>query len=282
MRWQGERRSTNLEDRRGISVRTGAIGGGAVIVALVAALLGAPPDVVRSLLGQGQETEQGTQPIDPADEERVDFVRAVLGSTEDVWGTVLPEQSGRRYAPPRLVLFSGAVESACGLNSSAVGPFYCPPDRKVYLDLSFLRELSQRFGAPGDFAQAYVIGHEVGHHVQNLLGISERSLTGRQNAASRAEANRISVETELQADCLAGVWAGHANRARHLLEPGDVESALTAAAAIGDDTLQRAARGHVMPESFTHGSAEQRQRWLSTGLKAGRVEDCNTFKSTRL
>jgi predicted metalloprotease len=281
MRWQDERRSTNVEDRRGISVRGGAIGGGAIIVALIAALMGAPPGVVRSLLGGGQEFEEGTQPIDPAQNERVDFVRAVLGSTEDVWTAVLPA-SGVRYVPPKLVLFSGAVDSACGMNTSAVGPFYCPPDRRVYLDLAFLQELTDRFGAPGDFAQAYVIGHEVGHHVQNLLGISERSLQGRQNAASRAEANRISVMTELQADCLAGVWAYHANKERHLLEPGDVESALTAAAAIGDDTLQRAARGHVMPESFTHGSAADRKRWLKTGLTTGRVQDCNTFASASL
>jgi predicted metalloprotease len=281
MRWQDERRSTNVEDRRGISVRGGAIGGGAIIVALVAALLGAPPGVVRSLLGGGQEFEQGTQPIDPAQNERVDFVRAILGSTEDVWTNVLPA-SGHNYVPPRLVLFSGAVDSACGMNTAAVGPFYCPPDRRVYLDLSFLNELKQRFGAPGDFAQAYVIGHEVGHHVQNLLGISARSMDLRQNARSRAEANRVSVETELQADCLAGVWAYHANKTHHVLEPGDVESALTAATAIGDDTLQKAARGQVMPESFTHGSAAQRTRWLRTGLSSGRVEDCNTFAAASL
>jgi uncharacterized protein len=280
MRWQDERRSANVEDRRGISVRGGAVGGGAIIVALVAALLGAPPGVVRSLLGGGQEFEEGTQPVDPAENERVDSVRAVLGSTEDVWTAVLPA-SGRSYVPPKLVLFSGAVDSACGMNTAAVGPFYCPPDRRVYLDLSFLNELSQRFGAPGDFAQAYVIGHEVGHHVQNLLGISARVQAERKNA-TRAEANHISVETELQADCLAGVWAFHANRTHHVLEPGDVESAVTAATAIGDDTLQRAARGRVMPESFTHGSAEERVRWLRRGLATGRVQDCNTFGSASL
>src|SRR5882672_10039750 len=221
--------------------------GWSIVVALIAALLGAPPGVVRSLLGGGQEFEEGTQPVDPAENERVDFVRAVLGSTEDVWAAVLPT-SGRSYAPPRLVLFSGAVESACGMNTAAVGPFYCPPDRRVYLDLSFLRELAQRFGAPGDFAQAYVIGH----HVQNLLGISARVQEERQNA-TRAEANHISVETELQADCLAGVWAFHANQTHHVLEPGDVEAAVRAATAIGDDTLQKQARGSVVPDSFTHG-----------------------------
>jgi predicted metalloprotease len=281
MRWQSERRSSNVEDRRGISVRGGAIGGGAVVVAIIAALLGAPPSVVRSLLSGGEGVEEGTQPVDPAENERVDFVKAVLGSTEDVWSTVLPG-TGHDYAAPKLVLFSGAVQSACGMNTAAVGPFYCPPDRRVYLDLSFFRELTERFGAPGDFAQAYVIGHEVGHHVQNLLGISRRSLAQRQNAGSRAEANKISVDTELQADCLAGVWAHHANRARHVLEPGDVENAVRAAAAIGDDTLQKKARGRVAPESFTHGSAAERVRWLRQGLEEGRVEACDTFSTARL
>ena len=285
MKWQDERRSDNVEDRRGFPVRgAGVVGGGAVIVALVAALLGAPPGVVRALLGGGT-TDDGTatqtRPVDPADNERVDFVRAVLGSTEDVWTAVLPK-SGREYVPPKLVLFSDSVESACGLAGAAMGPFYCPPDRQVYLDLSFLRELAQRFGAPGDFAQAYVIGHEVGHHVQNLLGISDRVQAERQGASSRAEANHVSVETELQADCLAGVWAFHANQTHHVLEPGDVDSALRAATAIGDDALQRQARGRVVPDSFTHGTSAQRVRWLRTGLERGRVEDCDTFNAESL
>jgi predicted metalloprotease len=283
MRWQGERRSANVEDRRGFPVRgAGVVGGGAVVVALLAALLGAPPSVVRSILnGAGDNTStQPTQPANPADNERVDFVRAILGSTEDVWSAVLPA-SGRSYVAPKLVLFSDAVESACGIAGAAVGPFYCPPDRRVYLDLSFLRELAQRFGAPGDFAQAYVIGHEVGHHVQNLLGISARVQNEREGASSRAEANHVSVETELQADCLAGVWAFHANQTHHVLEAGDVESALRAATAIGDDTLQRQARGTVVPDSFTHGSSAQRVHWLRVGLERGRVADCNTF-DTRL
>jgi predicted metalloprotease len=283
MRWQGERRSDNIEDRRGFNVRgAGVVGGGTILVALVAALLGAPPSVVRSILGSGADTDTGaptqTRPPNPADQERVDFVRAILGSTEDVWTAVLPE-SGRRYVPPKLVLFSDAVESACGMAGSAMGPFYCPLDRRVYLDLSFLRELTQRFGAPGDFAQAYVIGHEVGHHVQNLLGISARVQAERQGASSRAESNHLSVEMELQADCLAGVWAYHANQTHHVLEPGDVDSALRAATAIGDDTLQREARGHVVPDSFTHGSSAQRVRWLKAGLANGRVADCDTFRS---
>ena len=280
MRWQDERRSDNVEDRRGFSVRGGAIGGGAILVAIVAALLGAPPSFVRALLGGGQVDGDGTttRPVDPAENERVDFVKAVLGSTEDVWSAVLPEQTHHRYVQPKLVLFSGAVDSACGFESAAVGPFYCPPDRRVYLDLSFFRELAQRFGAPGDFAQAYVIGHEVGHHVQNLLGISDRVEAQRANA-SRAEANHLSVETELQADCLAGVWAVHANQTRHLLEPGDVEAAVRAASAIGDDKLQREARGRVVPDSFTHGSSEQRVHWLRAGLARGRVADCDVFRS---
>jgi predicted metalloprotease len=283
MRWQDERRSSNVEDRRGFPVRgAGVVGGGAVVVALVAALLGAPPGLVRAILGGA--TDQGTtetSPPNPADNERVDFVRAILGSTEDVWTAVLPA-SGRAYVPPKLVLFSDAVESACGVAGAAMGPFYCPPDRQVYLDLSFLRQLSTRFGAPGDFAQAYVIGHEVGHHVQNLLGISGRVESQRAAAGSRAESNRLSVETELQADCLAGVWAFHANQTHHVLERGDVESAMRAATAIGDDTLQREAQGRVVPDSFTHGTSAQRTHWLKVGLERGRVADCDTFRANSL
>jgi predicted metalloprotease len=284
MRWQDERRSTNVEDRRGFPVRgAGVVGGGAILVALVATLLGAPPGLVRAILGGGADDQTATETTapNPADNERVDFVRAVLGSTEDVWAAVLPK-SGRRYVAPKLVLFSDAVESACGLAGAAVGPFYCPPDRQVYLDLSFLRQLAQRFGAPGDFAQAYVIGHEVGHHVQNLLGISDRVEAQRAAAGSRAAANHLSVETELQADCLAGVWAYHANQTHHVLEPGDVESALRAATAIGDDALQRQAQGRVVPDSFTHGTSAQRAHWLRVGLERGRVADCDTFNAESL
>jgi predicted metalloprotease len=207
-------------------------------------------------------------------------VKVILASTEDVWATVLPTE-GREYEPPRLVLFTDMVESACGANSAAVGPFYCPPDRRVYLDLGFFAELDQRFGAPGDFAQAYVVAHEVGHHVQNLMGISSKVAAAR-SGASREEANRMSVRTELQADCLAGVWAFHANRTRHLLEPGDVDEGLRAAAAIGDDTLQKASRGKAVPESFTHGTSAQRVSWFKTGMKSGRVRDCNTFGASDL
>jgi predicted metalloprotease len=283
MRWQDERRSENVEDRRGFPVRGAAVGGGAIILAIVATLLGAPPALVRALLGGGTDDGTATQqprPVDPAENERVDFVRAVLGSTEDVWSAVLPA-SGARYVAPKLVLFSDSVESACGLAGAATGPFYCPPDRQVYLDLSFLRQLARRFGAPGDFAQAYVIGHEVGHHVQNLLGISSRVQAERESS-SRAEANHISVQTELQADCLAGVWAFHANQTHHVLEAGDVDSALRAATAIGDDTLQKEAQGRVVPDSFTHGTSAQRVHWLKVGLQRGHVSDCNTFASNSL
>ncbi|HVZ74379.1 MAG TPA: neutral zinc metallopeptidase [Polyangia bacterium] len=286
MKWEDERRSDNVEDRRGFSVgRGGAIGGGAVIIALVAALLGAPPDVVRSLLGQGSGGPAQTQPgppgyphsDDPETAKRVEFVKVVLASTEDVWGAVLPD-SGRSYQRPKLVLFSDEVDSACGLADAAVGPFYCPNDRHVYLDLSFFDELSRRFGAPGLFAEAYVVGHEVGHHVQNLLGI-EGKIQRLRARASDAESNRLSVALELQADCFAGVWAFHANQTRHLLESGDVEDAVRAATAIGDDTLQRRARGRVMPETFTHGTSAQRVQWLRRGLANGRVADCDTLSA---
>jgi predicted metalloprotease len=257
-------------------MRGGAIGGGAVLIAIVAALLGAPPGLVRSLLGGGGTTqEESSRQPTPAEEKAADFVKVVLGSTEDVWATVLPIE-GPEYQPPRLVLFTDMVESACGNASAAVGPFYCPPDHRVYLDLGFFAELDQRFGAPGDFAQAYVVAHEIGHHVQNLMGISSKVANAR-SRVSREEANQISVRTELQADCFAGVWAFHANRTRQLLEPGDVEEGLRAAAAIGDDTLQKAARGRVVPESFTHGSSAQRVRWFKTGMKSGQIRACDTF-----
>ena len=280
MRWESERRSTNVEDRRGISLRGGAIGGGALIVAIVATLLGAPPGLVRSLLGGGETEQETSRQPTPAEEKAADFVKVILASTEDVWVNVLPTE-GPEYVAPRLVLFTDLVESACGTTSAAVGPFYCPPDRRVYLDLGFFAELAQRFGAPGDFAQAYVVAHEVGHHVQNLLGISSKVAQAR-SGVSREEANRISVRTELQADCFAGVWAFHANRTRHLLEPGDVEEGLRAAAAIGDDTLQKAARGRAVPETFTHGSAAQRVTWFKTGMKSGRLRECDTFAAIGL
>ncbi|MEO8213848.1 MAG: neutral zinc metallopeptidase [Myxococcales bacterium] len=288
MKWESERRSDNVEDRRGISLgRGGAIGGGAVVLAVIAALLGAPEGVVRQILSGGGDGDGVTQtenprPLTPEEQKLTEFVKVVLGSTEDVWTAVLPESSGaKQYAAPKLVLFSDAVQSACGMNSAAVGPFYCPPDRRVYLDLSFFAELDRRFGAPGDFAQAYVIAHEVGHHVQNLLGISARVQAERERV-SEAAGNRVSVATELQADCLAGVWAFHANRTRQMLEPGDAEEGLRAASAIGDDRLQKEARGRVVPESFTHGSSAQRVHWFQQGMSNGRVADCDTFATQRL
>jgi predicted metalloprotease len=203
------------------------------------------------------------------------FAATVLGSTEDVWARVLPS-TGRRYEPPRLVLFTEAVESACGFTSAAVGPFYCPLDSKVHLDLSFFNELERRFGAPGDFAQAYVIAHEVGHHVQNLAGIAAK-VDGARRRLSPQDANALSVRMELQADCLAGVWAYHTNRGSNLLEPGDIEEGLTAASAIGDDQIQKRTQGYTVPESWTHGSSAMRVRWLRQGLQSGNVGDCDTF-----
>lgn len=271
MRMDDERESRNLEDRRGSRGGSGGgLGGGArigglglVAVIVISLLLGVDPGVVLSTLetGQAPVTQQAAQ-APPRDDPAARFVSRVLASTEDVW-TAEFARDGQRYEPPRLVLFSGQVASGCGTAQSAMGPFYCPADRRVYLDLAFFRDLSQRMGAPGDFAQAYVIAHEVGHHVQNLLG---RLGGGRDNAAS--------VRTELQADCLAGFWARRANETRRILEAGDIEEGLSAAAAVGDDRLQQQARGHVVPESFTHGSSAQRVRALKTGLGSADVGAC--------
>jgi predicted metalloprotease len=284
MRWESEDRSDNVEDRRGLSLgRGGAIGGGAIVLAVVAYLLGAPASTVRDILtggGAAPATRQVQGPRDPAEERQLDFVKVVLRSTETTWTSIFAER-GRRYELPKLVVFSGEVASACGQASAAVGPFYCPPDHQVYLDLEFFAELEKRFGAPGDFARAYVVAHEVGHHVQNLLGISSRVEAERERS-SEVEANRLSVRTELQADCLAGVWAFNANRTRHILEPGDAEAGLNAASAIGDDTLQKRARGRVTPESFTHGSSAQRVKWFKTGMGSGKIEACDTFAAGAL
>lgn len=278
MRWQDLRRSGNVEDVRGGGGgrRLGLGGGGVGLIALavVVYFIGGP-EAVMQLLGSQTVTESVDQPAGPGQpDEARDFVASVLGSTEDVWGELLPAQ-GVQYVPPHLKMFDNAVESACGYASSATGPFYCPPDQRVYLDVSFFRELAQ-MGGPGDFAQAYVIGHEVGHHVQNLLGTSEQVRQAQANANER-DANRLSVMVELQADCYAGVWANHANRTQQVLEPGDVEEGLKAAAAIGDDRLQRNAGRSVTPESFTHGSSALRAKWLETGLKTGDIAACDTF-----
>jgi len=285
MKWEDERRSENVEDQRGMSFGgIGLAGGGigTVVIVIVALLLGVDP---RALL---QQTTQNTAPAptshpvqsSPQEDKLKDFVSAVLGSTEDTWTEVF-KQAGRTYVDPKLVLFRGAVQSACGFSRAAVGPFYCPGDQKVYIDLSFYEELRTRFHAPGDFAEAYVIAHEVGHHVQNLLGISEKVMEAQQRG-SREHANQLSVRMELQADCLAGVWANRADTARHILEQGDIESGLNAASAIGDDRLQMQARGYVSPESFTHGSSAQRVRWFKQGLESGRVKECDTFKTAQL
>ena len=289
MRWKDERRSENIEDRRNIRPAGIAVGGGigTLIVVVVAVLLGADPRQVLNLVQQQQQKQQAgapqkvDRPLNPAEEERKDFVSAVLAQTEDVWGELF-QLMNREYKRPTLVLFTEAVQSqGCGFASAAVGPFYCPGDEKVYLDLGFFRELEERFNAPGDFAQAYVVAHEVGHHVQNLLGINSK-VRRLQARASKEEANHLSVRLELQADFLAGVWAHHAQRRRQIIEPGDVESALRAATAIGDDALQKQAQGYVVPDSFTHGTSEQRVRWFRLGLKTGDVNQGNTFDAESL
>jgi len=282
MRWSGRRGSRNIEDRRGVRFgRAGGIGIGTIVLALIAIYFGQDPSIVlQNVPQQGVESEQVPYEESEAEARLREFVSVVLADTEDAWGEIF-SAAGRTYEQPTLVLFSGAVESACGYAQAAVGPFYCPGDRRVYIDLSFYQDLQSRFGAPGDFAQAYVIAHEVGHHVQTLLGISERTLAARR-AASEAEANALSVRQELQADCYAGIWAHDADRSRQLLETGDIEEGLNAASAIGDDRLQRQSQGYVSPESFTHGSSEQRVRWFKRGYESGTLESCDTFSARTL
>jgi predicted metalloprotease len=279
MRWESGRRSDNVEDRRGVRITRGVAGGGlgTIVLVLLAWYLGIDPSTVLKIAGSGGVTrvEQRAEPRPAAEDKQADFVSVVLADTEDTWGEIF-RRSGRAYAAPKLVLFTDAVESACGIAGAATGPFYCPPDHKLYLDLSFFEELDRRFGAPGDFAQAYVVAHEVGHHVQNLLGIDEKVRAAR-GRAGKSEQNRLSVLLELQADCLAGVWGNHAERSRGLLEPGDLEEALRAASAIGDDRLQRQTGGRVVPDSFTHGSSEQRARWFRRGFEGGDISRCDTF-----
>jgi predicted metalloprotease len=276
MRWGGQRRSQNVEDRRGFGGRGVALsGGGLLLVLAIAFITGENPLVLIDAMSGGPGTsanapqQQGAEGA-PGDQ-LGQFASAVLGSTEDVWATVFSE-GGSRYQPPVMVLFTGAVQSGCGQGSAAVGPFYCPLDDKLYLDLSFFDELERRFGAPGDFAQAYVIAHEVGHHVQNQLGIADK-VRAAQQRASEGDANTLSVRMELQADCLAGVWAERSK----LLEPGDAEEGLRAASAIGDDQIQRRSQGYTVAESWTHGSSEQRTRWLRRGMQSGDIKDCDTF-----
>jgi len=282
MKWQLGRRSENVEDQRGLGVPGFRLGGcGLILIVVISLLTGQNPLRLIGYLMQEQPSSsvstqqpqegQGASRSDP----QVDFVSAVLGDTEETWSEVF-SQMNRSYQPPKLVLFSDAVQSACGMSSTAVGPFYCPLDDKVYLDLSFFRELDERFGASGDFARAYVIAHEVGHHVQNLIGISDR-VHSLEERGSQEQANALSVGLELQADCLAGVWANHADKERHMLESGDVEEGLNAAAAVGDDRLQKSAGRAVTPETWTHGSSKMRVQWFNTGLESGTVQSCNTF-----
>ena len=292
MRWQMSRRSENIEDRRGMGpvgmgrgVRVGGAGGlGLIAFAVIAMLFGVNPMVILGSLTDGgysgPEVTSSPGGAPPANDENAQFVAAVLGQTEDVWNQVF-QQGGQTYREPTLVLFDGAVQSACGMAGSATGPFYCPADQKVYLDTSFFRELSQKFGAPGDFAAAYVIAHEVGHHVQTLLGISRQVTEMRQRSDERTS-NRLSVMMELQADCFAGVWARHLQDSQGILEQGDVEEGLQAASAVGDDRIQHATRGYVVPDAFTHGSSEQRMHWFSQGLKTGDLNACDTFGSAQL
>jgi uncharacterized protein len=276
-----QRASHNVEDRRGMGMVGGGLGIGGIIVAVVAYFLGFDPgtaiQVGQQVGGGGQQTQQ-VQKGAPGDQQG-QFVAKVLGSTEEVWGRVF-QQAGAQYRAPTLVLFEGQVRSACGIGQVTMGPFYCPGDEKLYIDLSFFRTLHQRLGAPGDFAQAYVIAHEVAHHVQKLTGNFAKPEAAR-GRGSPAEFNRLSVRMELQADCYAGVWGYHAG-ALNLLEAGDVEEGLNAAMAIGDDRLQKQAQGRVVPESFTHGSSEQRMRWLKRGLDSGNPGNCDTFSAAKL
>ncbi|CAG2149813.1 KPN_02809 family neutral zinc metallopeptidase [Cupriavidus plantarum] len=297
MRLDDEAESQNVEDRRGgygggggfgLPVGGRTIGIGTVIVALAASyFFGIDPSVIfqGASVIQGQQPQQQHVPQQqrpPATDQLTVFTRKVLGNTERTWEHIFETDLNRRYAPPTLVLFSGATPTACGTGQSAMGPFYCPGDQKVYIDLAFYDELRQRFGAGGDFAQAYVIAHEIGHHVQNLLGVSSKVDAARRRM-SEAQANQLSVRLELQADCLAGVWAATAQKAnQQLLEPGDVEEGLKTAAAIGDDRLQRQAQGYVVPEAFTHGTSEQRVRWLRQGLTTGDIRKCDTFSARQL
>lgn len=286
MRWRGQRESDNVEDRRGMRISRGAkaggIGGlGLIAVVVVSMFLGVDPTtVLQGLSGMQTSSTVSQSDVPPINDDMKKFVSVVLGQTEDVWSDAF-SRAGRTYEPPRLVLFSEAVESACGMAGSATGPFYCPADQKVYLDLSFFEELQSRFGVEGDFAQAYVIAHEVGHHVQTLLGITQK-IHEIQSQASQAESNKLSVMVELQADCLAGVWTHQTEKSRQVLEEGDIEEGLNAASAIGDDRIQKSSRGYVVPDSFTHGSSEQRVRWFKNGLERGNIQSCNTFQADRL
>lgn len=284
MRWKDGRRSGNVEDRRGVRLSGKAKGGGIglLVLVLVGLFFGIDPSLILQLGGNmtGPSVQESQYAPSEAENELADFVSVVLADTEDTWGALF-SQAGGRYEEPTLVLFTGAVDSACGFAQAAMGPFYCPADSKVYIDLSFYRDLRTKMGAPGDFAQAYVVAHEVGHHVQNLLGLSDKVHAMRPRL-SQTDYNKLSVRLELQADCFAGLWANNADRTRHILEEGDIEEALNAASMIGDDRLQQQGRGYVTPDSFTHGTSEQRVRWFKKGLQSGNIQTCDTFSAVNL
>jgi len=285
MKWQRARKSRNVEDRRGrrMAATGGGLGlGGIAIVVVISLALGKNPMEMLGLVGQftGGSAQNAGQAA-PVDDEASRFIAAILGETEDVWSSLFA-QMGRRYEPPRLVLFSDRVQSACGTASSAVGPFYCPGDRQIYIDLSFFRQMESRLGGGGDFAEAYVIAHEVGHHIQTLIGVTGRVNDARRRGRDLEGDGGLLVRQELQADCLSGVWAHHAQQRHAWLEPGDIEEALNTASAIGDDRLQRQSSGTVVPDSFTHGTSEQRVRWFRTGFESGQFERCDTFQASRL
>jgi uncharacterized protein len=287
MKWEGHEKSSNVEDRRSAGGGGGRIGGrgiglGTIVIALLAGwIFGINPMTVLGILGgtgggDAPTVQQGPAPQPPANDPMAAFVSTVLRDTEVVWGQMFQGGQGGGYQEPKLVLFRGAVPTACGTGQSAMGPFYCPGDAKVYIDLDFFDTMKKRMGAPGDFAQAYVIAHEVGHHIQNLMGITQK-VDGMRGRIPEAQMNALSVKVELQADCLAGVWAHHSQRGKQWLEQGDIEEALNAASQIGDDTLQRKSQGTVVPETFTHGSSAQRVAWFKRGLQSGTVNQCNTF-----
>lgn len=286
MKWEGNRESDNVEDRRGGIGGSGiggrSIGLGTIVIALVASFFfGINPLTVIDMMSGGTVAPAQQAPSrTPGNDHETRFVRTVLGDTEDTWSTLFRQQ-GASYAAPTLVLFTGRTPTACGTGQTATGPFYCPADQKVYIDLSFFRLMQERFGVNSEFARAYVIAHEVAHHVQHLLGISDKARQS-QSRMTPSQANAISVRLELQADCFAGIWAHHANQARSIIEQGDVEGALKAASAIGDDALQRQSQGHVVPDSFTHGTSAQRTRWFSRGLESGQLSACNTFEARQL
>jgi predicted metalloprotease len=289
MRLGDERESENIEDRRGgggggLRLGGGRMGIGTVVVALVASyFLGIDPSALLGVISQAPTQSQYTEPArkPPANDEAAIFISKVLADTEDTWRGIFRE-SGKTYQDPKLVLFTGSTPTACGTGDAAMGPFYCPLDKKAYIDLAFYRDLKDRFHAPGEFAQAYVIAHEVGHHVQKLLGTSDKVRAAQQQSRNKAEVNSLSVRLELQADCYAGVWGHSADNKDHLLEPGEIEQALTAATAIGDDRLQKQSQGYAVPESFTHGTSAQRVRWFKRGMESGDPKQCNTFKAREL